>query len=314
MDAKSSYIIISLAIALVVLIIILSSLKSLKNNTDSLIIDQDCWNSVAIHTNLVKLSQNEITPDLKCPTHIKTIPKKMDEEKANKIIADSWATCWANFHKGQAELFNTSGTYCHTCSIIKFEDRQQLNNLYTYMRTHDVPATNTPYLAYLAPFSTKNTDFIEELPKDLDDQRKKQLGDQISIDNQNFAVIFFYVKGEDEIKDFLLNKRDDLTVTGGILAVLGTSSFVYGSSAFVAGLSAAATGGASLSWTPVGWVILGATAVTAGGYLIYQVWTAGERPQWITFTAFMPYNQETLESLGCEYAPADTTFNNQQNN
>ncbi len=312
MNSKSSYIIIGIAIALVVLIIFISFLASLKKSADSLIIDQNCWNSVAIHSKLVQVSSSEITPDLDCPTHIINIPKKFTDEQADKKIADSWAGCWANFHKGRAELFNASGTYCHTCSIVKFEDRQQLNNLYTYMRTKHVPGTDTQYLAYLAPFSTKQTDFIDSLPKDLDEQRKKELGDSIEIKDQDFAVIFFYAKGEDSIKDFLLNKREGLTVTGGIIAVLGTASFVYGSSAFVASLSAAAMSGAALSWTPAGWVILGATAVAAGGYLIYEVWTAGERPQWITFTAFMPYNQEKLESLGCEYAPADTTFNNEQ--
>lgn len=308
MEEKTIYYIIGIIIPIVFLILVLSGLVSLKSNMNNVIIDQECWNSIEIHSRLVQATKSEVTPDINCPTKFETIKKSEKEKNVNKEIASAWANCWGNWHRGRVELFNSSGSYCHICNIITFEDRSELKNLYTYLNTYTVPGTQMKYFQYLSPFSTESIEYVQDIPEELDETRKKQLGDYITLNNEDYAIIFFYAKGEDQITKFLNNKRTETVLAGSGLAILGVGVTTVAAAAFASALTAAATTGASLSWTPLGWVILGVTAITAGGVLIYAALTAGDNPQWITFSAFLPYNEETLESLGCDIAPVRAAF------
>ena len=294
-----------LIIIVIILLLFVGYFAFLNNTANELIIDQTCWNDVALHSKLVGATKAEVTPDIKCPTHQETIKKSDSDEEASQKIATAWARCWANWHRGQAVLFNDTGTYCHVCHIFTFENREQLEGLYTYMRTHNVPGTEMNYLNYLTPFSTQETGYVEYFPTELSEDQKKEVGETLDLENDKYAIIFLYAKGQSNIDELMQGNRLELLLGGTGLAFIGVSTALYGIAGISTALTAAATTGAAMSWNPVGWAILGATAVAAAGTIIYAAIEAGEPPQWMAVTFFVPYNPDTIEALGCKVAPAD---------
>ncbi|MBW2990156.1 hypothetical protein KY348_00455 [Candidatus Woesearchaeota archaeon] len=271
---------------IIVLAVFIFFLVKIKIHALKIVEDSECKASIISHATLLRVTGEDTTPDIHCPTKYYTLPKESNEE-IKHYIADSLKTCWGTWGKGELQLFNQQGYYCHVCSVIDFDDKtkkiQGLNNYLINTPTDkDTPLT---YMDYLTGYASEKAD-----PALIQEVQEKGFSDTIHT-SKPYAVMFVYAKGKTGVKAFL-DGMDALglgTTGGGI-----TTGLALGSAAGI-GLAAAgvASGGAAI-------VIAG--AVTAAGGVIGYI--TADDTHWIALTLFTEYNAETLKSIGCEIAPA----------
>jgi len=289
-----------LAILAVVIILVfgLFVFKAYTNFRDKMSV-QSCKNSIEAHTAVATLSAKEMFTDIKCPTSEITIK---DNKKAKEILAEDMHRCWYIWGQGQGEYFKGAGSFCQVCGIYQFGDKgQEIDGFMKYLETQPIQVKYSgdiqgiSYQDYLQGYSTPNSAAkVGNKMQDFSD------GDFLNT-SQKYATIFVYASGKDYIDKVLEGGgRTALGATGLGAVILGTAGGIYGVNALGATIMTALTTVETVNfWNPVGWIAGGVTLVSAGVYAVYKATHPGE-PEWISFVAFRPYDNETLNSLGCE--------------
>jgi hypothetical protein len=260
-----------------------------------------CKDSITAHTAIAKGTFREVITDIKCPTEEITIK---DNDKAKEIIAEDMHRCWYIWNQGKGQYFKGEGNFCHICGIYQFEDKgEKIKGFTKYLSTQEIKLTysdDTPgisYVDYFQGYKTPNSaDLVNMQPKELSQH------DFINT-SQKYATIFMYASGKDAINLALENGgRSTAAVGGGLTLMLGVAAAGYGAYAtigVVTALTAGATFGTVNIWNPVGWVVLGATGIATGIYVLYNVLHPGE-PQYVSFIVFRPYNVEEFSKMSCD--------------
>jgi hypothetical protein len=274
----------TLAILAVATIIVFSVFvyKAYINFRDKMTI-QSCKNSVEAHTVIATRTAREMFTDIKCPT--KDIIIK-DNRKAKDIIAEDMHRCWYIWGQGTGQYFQGSGTFCQVCGIYQFGDKeQQVNGFMNYLGTQPIKVKyagdiqGTTYADYFAGVSTpKSAQMVKMNVATLSDV------DYINT-SQRYATIFVYASGKKFIQQ---------AMEGGGRSTLGTVG-MFG----LLGGTAAVGVGIFIASNPVGWVVGGVLAVGVGVGAIWEALHVVE-PESVQFIVFRPYNNQTLDDIGCE--------------
>jgi hypothetical protein len=266
-----------------------------------------CKSSIEAHSIVATGTASEMFTDIKCPTQEITI-KKLKTAKAT--IAEDMHRCWYIWGEGKGQYFKGDGTFCHICSVYQFGDKgQEVRGFMNYLETEPLKVkypgesnTGISYQDYFNGYSTPNS------AKMVNNNQIQSLAELDVIDtSQKYATIFIYASGKDNIEKVLEGNRMAVGTAGGIMILAGTAAVggsVAGISASLgAALEIALAAGTATAWNPVGWVILGVTGVVAavvGGVMMYNALFNNDNPEWVSFIAFRPYDEKSLDSLGCQ--------------
>ncbi|MBI4450507.1 hypothetical protein HY642_00905 [Candidatus Woesearchaeota archaeon] len=246
-----------------------------------------CKNSVLANAGanfLLGQFANSIT----CPTEDIRITEKEDD-KIKQKLADELASCWDAFGEGKLQLFGMQGVFCIICDRITFSKQGKLGHMTEWLAAHRLPNGKLTYADYLLGYETEK---VHELTADasrfnINDPR---LENQIDM-TQTYADGIVYVRGEGAIVQFFGDaSKSDLVIGGGVIG--GASG------ALIAGL---------LVGSPVGWIAGAIWAVTTIAGAATGAWTLDqliEKPQHLAITFLAPYTKDTIQKLGCQYAPA----------
>ncbi len=135
------------AVALVILTTIIMQNAPGKEDLEN----QRCRRSVAA-AYAAKMTGQELIDEVKCPFRWKELDKP-SKEKAEEVIAESMAVCWANFHRGSLDIFDAKNAkFCVPCSIIEIKDVDweiEGKDFLSYLNSTNVPGMKTSYLAFL---------------------------------------------------------------------------------------------------------------------------------------------------------------------
>jgi len=244
---------------------------------------QSCKDSIEAHSAVAKLTARDIFTDIKCPTSEITIK---DNNKAKETLAEDMHRCWYIWGQGSGQYFEGAGTFCQVCGIYQFGDKgQKIDGFMEYLGTQSLEVKypgdvqGTKYADYFAGVSTPKS--AEMVNKGIDALSKIDYIDT----SQRYATIFVYASGKDYIQKAL---------EGGGRSTLGTVG-LFG----VVGGTAAVGAGIFVVSNPVGWIVGG---VAAAGVGVAAIWTAMHvvEPESVQFIVFRPYDNETLNNLGCE--------------
>lgn len=279
-------------LAIVIILFIAFLIWRFFDNAKEKLEIQDCRNSIGAHALLAKVSQREIFTDIKCQTRELNIDAK-NHENAKRVMAEDMRRCWYEWQKGNAQLFEGEGIFCHVCGVYSFKQKdQKIERFATFLLTENIKIRSVypedtqkmTYMQYFQGFTTEQIDEIEKFPKN------GTFADSAIIDtSKKYATIFVYASGKDEIEEYLEGGgRSTALVAGGVSVALG----------------ATAIGAAFIVSNPVGWVVGGVLAVTAGVIAIYNALTP-EEPQWMSIVQFMEYNSTEINELGCQYLAAN---------
>ena len=227
----------------------------------------------------------------KCKTEYVNVQKG----KEMQTISESMAGCWDKYLEGKQRLFETEdNTYCAFCSVLTFNDKNQISGLTDYLMQNEAKGKNKKYFEYLTDVKITN-----DVMQVVENENLKKL---YKIDTSKpLAVIFLMSKNI--YPDSLL--KLSAVQTGGIGAIAGGAA---GATA-VAGLlvysgvgvcfgGAAVTLGAScvLGGLLIGiGTIVGAAGGGGAGLMVGSV----HDPDIDAKILLVPYTKEDLSKLKC---------------
>lgn len=280
--------------AIIMVFIIIMADRFYENAKEKMEI-QDCRNSIGAHALLAKTSQREIFTDIKCQTRELTIDAS-NHETARKEIAEDMRRCWYEWQKGNAQLFEGEGIFCHICSVYDFKQKdQKIEQFATFLLKENIEIRSIypedtqkmTYMQYFQGYRTKDIDNIEKTPKTGD------FKDTAAIDtSKKYTSIFVYASGKTNMQTFMEGGyRTTALIGGGTVAGLGAMAAAKGVVVLIAG-------------GPPGWIIGGVIVLGIGAYALYEALTPVD-PQWMSVIQFMEYDDQKIKELGCQYLAAN---------
>ncbi|MBN1792556.1 hypothetical protein JW826_02635 [Candidatus Woesearchaeota archaeon] len=276
--------------ALIVLIIFLvNTNKSIANSLE----DEECASSIVSHSTLLRVSGGSNAPNILCPTKY-PVASASSPEEVKKAFAEALRVCWGTWGRGELQLFEREGRYCHVCSVIEFRNKRiKADDFSKYLSENIIPASAgkepETYARYLKYFSTDAPQ--DEVKKAIEDLR----GEGNLDSSKRYAVMFFYAKGEDNIETFLraISTVDNKPVGGAVAGgVLGGAAAVGGTFLLVS--------------NPAGWTVLavGAVGIAAGAVVGgVSAWADANDPEYMAMTMITEYDSEKLKRMGCTEVP-----------
>ena len=275
-----TYSMVSILIILVTAFILLKFEGKIKEVYAEAIEKQTCKTSVKAHA-LLKLKYADFSGEINCPTiYLKINDKKEDITK--KKIADAMYDCWDQYGKGELELFSDDSVYCAICHRLTFDKEIKINEFTKYLATKQAPGGKVTYLQFLNTKKTQNTDSIMEL-------ENKKVADSIDASKNNeYAVIFTYIKGRQNWEYYTEKSKYYLPAGGTIALSFGSAYLAYTSTSFII---------ASLVAAPAAPLLLIGGGIATLGYF-YNV------PfEHIALISFIPYDAQSLQNLNCKEIP-----------
>jgi hypothetical protein len=279
-----------LAVAAIIILVIFAN-KVYVGMKEKLM-TSSCKDSIEAHRILASTTDGEFFSDIKCPTkeiRIKSL------KTAKETIAEDMHRCWYIWNKGDGRYFEGEGTFCHICSVYRFQEpERKVEGMAKYLATASIKVKypgdrpGISYMDYFQGFETPNSAKLVSQSS----YNNIESSDYLNT-SQRYATIFVYASGKTAITTMLEGGgKSTLTATGGTLAIVG---------GLAGGLGIATAIGIANVWNPIGWFTLAGVGITAGGIALYTAFFGDSDPEWVSFIVLREYNQETLETLGCQY-------------
>jgi len=277
-----------LIITFVSVLIILMAVLAAKSLMSRTVDKVDCAGQVVANSFVSDLSKGSYAPEINCPSKDEPIPAGSTDEQVKARIAADMVDCWKQWGKGDLLLFDDDKIYCHVCSFIEFEDKKgEVPGLFTYLIREEALGTGKKYIDYLSP--------KHEGPRYTDLQNPRL--DSGSIDkSKNYAVIFYYLRGE-EAYDFFITKIAKDNIGRGLAA--GGGFMVGGAVGYTAVTAVCifSTFGTCAIPAAIGGLSVG---LLSGGIAQYFV---DEPPNYASFILFRELSEESIEGMGCQWSP-----------
>lgn len=270
-----------------------------------------CKGSVLRNAQL-RISGIEFPTDIRCPAR-NVLIKEKDSGKANDLIAREMYYCWDQYGEGKLNLFKDESTFCAVCSFIRVETPNPVTGLQEYLIQTQIPdKSGRRYSDYLTGFQTSRAEAVLGAIKN-EPVVQKNMQSSLPGGKSDYAIIFVYAKGNDQVKRILNHLSLSTTesrigLAYGAFLGLGAGAAVGGAAAtglMVAGAVGVASG-------PPGWVVIGAASAIglAGGGIVgweTSFLASPKVPEWASFTMLNEWNRENtakaLQNLGCDYFP-----------
>lgn len=277
--------VVSLVIVLLVLIVLVINLRnSFFIDTDSPI----CASQIRGHSALAAVSNDQVAPQISCPTEIIS-QQVTGSAEANSLIAEQMAKCWSQWGRGEISLFGRQeGTYCHICSMVTIGGVSEVRGLPEYLK--QTQYRDVTYDAYL-------TNGMGSMATVAD----WSMGTQEPI-----AVVFHYSKGLTG-----LQRIHDMIITAGLGgnpgtgAIRGAGAGAVGAGAglFAIGVAAGVVGAPVVIPGVVATTIVVGGATLGGGTGLLASMHARPEMNTTALVVVRPLNQDEITQLGCQYAP-----------
>jgi len=263
-----------------------------KNQQAPKAIDNMCKSSVITNSRL-RVGIFSFAKEIKCKTQEWRLDEKNTDEAKAKIAYRLYK-CADNFGNGKLNLFSeSSGTFCAICDIIDVK-RETITGFDEYLNTHNPPGINVSYSQYLIGSETPN--FNEVIRQKLASLTPKFESNANIENNKKYAIIFVYVKGQDNVKKFVDTITGHTTAAKVGYGLGGATGFSVGI-AVISTVAAVSTGGISLGAAAIIMAVSTATGTAAGITAAYAI---TDMPEYMGFTYLTEYNDYNIRALQCD--------------
>ncbi len=214
-------------------------------------------------------------------------------DQIKKELADLYLNVCDEFYQGTLNVFGTEETtFCVIRDKISFSRKGLLiTDFEKYLAENKIRNSELSYLEFCSGYTTKN--------KVFGTQELKQMENYNIDTNKEYAIIFVYAKGEEEIKEILNLVAG--TSESHIITYIGTGLIVGGGVLVY-------TGYGSLAGVPL---IIAGKAIAGGGLALATVGSVlnyftneNVGMEWASFFLIREFNEEELKKLNCEYLPS----------
>ncbi len=289
-----------LAVGALFIIVAVVLINNIIFKSEDSISNSPCYQSVR-QQSFLNTNVRFFSSGLNCPLKRSEISSS-DKSVIKNVLADEMLDCWETFGKGDLELFSgEEGTFCHICSHIIVPDNAKLFQSEFLEYLNSTAKTGNPlnngktYSQLLSPSQRDAENFFTG--EQLSSLKSSDFSLVDTSQSKDYAVVFWYIKGKDHMKDFFAKARSaspGIAVTAGGVGLVAVGIIV---------LKVAGGAVSAIIVGTVGWpLVLGGAAVALiGGWISYGIWGyARESPSWMAQTLIMPYDENVLSNLGCE--------------
>src|SRR3989338_4728503 len=290
--------VIFMLLAIIILMILFMSQTRMKEIYKDLTNKNVCKSSVramdiiSIKNLAVSDQHGSLFSDIKCPMQNIEIKSKNPEDIKRELARHYYNVC-DEFGQGTLNLFgNRETTFCVIRDKITFSNKGIIiEDFGKYLAETDIPGKGLKYSEFCSGFKTERAEVFAK--NDV-----AQLPDMPLDTNKEYVIIYVYIKGEEELREFTS-------------LAFGTSS-AHITQYIGAGLI---VGGGYLMYTGKG-AILGIPMLIGGNLVvggfktlsIGLIWNAltnkDLKMEWASFFLIREFNEEELKKLPCEYLPA----------
>lgn len=263
--------------------------------------DINCAAQVRASAAISDIRKGKVAPDITCPTREVIFKSGVKDITIHEELADEMKWCWDTWGNGELVLFNEDGTYCHICSVARFEGNRQVPGFREYLHEEIVPRTEVTYMEYFSP-QYLGTRYMTEEGKHSRLREEQILTTPFEM-SQDHAIIFYQIRGERQVKDFFIKMSQDAIDRPAAAIGAGGAAFAIGGT-IAGGAAFVACGVVTLSAC---WWISGGVALAAGSmagiptaYLAQEI--ADDPPHHMALLVFRPLETSDIDSLGCEYS------------
>jgi hypothetical protein len=294
-DHPVNFVLIFVSMVLILLVSILVFIGIKRALFDD-IPDGACAREIRAHATAVKFTEGTAAPTIKCPTRVLNLDTQ-DEVVVNKVLAEEMKRCWAQWGRGQYDLFGKDidsredGMYCHVCSMMYVEGIAETTSFPAFLDAN-MATKDLTYAQYLTG-ETTGTYFDQE-------PLKVPATIRIPLD-EPVGVIFYYAKGQTGTERFVAKVLG--TPAQGAIKGAAAGASVGAVTVFGLGLVAGTVGAP---------VVIGGFAATT---IVMMTTSAGgaaglwasvyEVPHLDTMSGVVarPLTSGQMLGLGCTYAP-----------
>jgi hypothetical protein len=245
-----------------------------------------------------------------------------------RALAEEMRVCWKEWLKGEEEMFEEdNGIFCHVCSIVDFKHKnKQIEDFRKYLSITNIPDGSQKYQQYLSAYMSMDVsefrskygvseltieqiqDKAEGVPVrtlESDEEIPDQFSDVPIDTSKEYATIFLYVKGMDNIEKTLkffdrVSQHEQVYVVGGGSIIVGVG--------ILGALKAGGASAAVLTVTGVGAVavpVLIVGGLIVGGVFLYDnIMSEKDVTNVLAKPVLVEWNADTLIEMGCEISPA----------
>lgn len=289
-----SFVIILLVIMtiMVVMLVFSGRIREIYQNT----LDKNICKSSVYSQHLASIKNIAMDSDIKCPMQRIEIREK-EPEQIKKKMADLYANVCNEFGQGTLNLFGErETTFCVIRDKISFRHKDIIIEDFTkYLTETYMPNKDVTYAQYCSGFKTERG---EEFFKG----NINQLENAIIDTNKEYVIMFVYVKGEEEWREFA--------------EFFGTSSkaqkgMYLGFGLMFAGYGLSATGAGSIIGLPLAYtgkvMLAGGSVLTGASALLNWFTNQDIKMEWVSSFVIREFDEEVLKELNpkCKYLPAE---------
>lgn len=285
--------ILAILVVIVTIIIILLFQARLKEIYTNLTSKNICKSSVKA-MDVVSIKNIAISSDIKCPLQRIEIKEKNPEQIKREFARLYYNVC-DEFGQGSLNLFGKrETTFCVIRDKITFSQKDAIiNDFGKYLAEENIPGQQLTYAEFCSGYKTGRA---VELFKD---QELAQFSEMPIDTNKEYAVIFVYAKGEEEIREiikFLFGTSEShIAMYIGAGLVTGGGLLVYTGKGAVLGVPLVIAGKA---------IAGGGLALFSGASLVNYFTNENLKMEWASFFLIREFNEDELKKLPCEYLPA----------
>lgn len=295
MDNTINYGFVFVVIFILILFVAATSWASLKEAYNKAAEKQICKTSVLTHSRL-KLKYADFSGKINCPK----IELKIDDKDENAVkgqIASSMFDCWDKYGRGKLELFSDDNVYCTICTRITLNKDIKVKGITDYLSNAH---PENEKLNYLQLFTTEKPG-ESEYSKYLASLGNRKIEDVLDASvNNEYAVVFTYIKGKEKIKNYWEKTKYTAPAVGTVALGFAVVKLGIGAGGVISAFLTPFVG------VPVGTFIslTGGAMIVGGTYWAgFAAYFSGVPFEHAAFLSFIPYDAESLQSLNCNEIP-----------
>ena len=286
----------AITLILVIMVIMLLFEKRIGESYMNIVDKTACKSSVNAQR-LTTIKNIALPVNIRCPMQRIEIDKKTKEEIKREFAQHYYDVC-DEFGQGAINLFGKrETTFCVIRDKISFKKKGLvIDDFAEYLAETEILGKREKYMDFCSGYKTeRGKEFFTG--EDL-----KQLKNVPIDTDKEYAIMFVYIKGEEEIREaikfFFGTSKSHIAmyigvgmiVTGRVLTATGKGS-VIGIPLWIAGEMLTKTKGI--------WVVL-----TSIGAAVNYFTNPDIKMEWVSFFLIREFDEEAFKELKCKYLPA----------
>ncbi|MDP3766224.1 MAG: hypothetical protein Q8R04_06960 [Nanoarchaeota archaeon] len=286
---------VAIIILILVIMIIMIVFETRTGEIYNSLINKYTCKSSAKSMDIASIKNIALPSDIKCPLQRIEIDQK-EPGKIKEELAKFYYDVCDEFGQGTFNLFGKrEKTFCVVRDRISFKNKDiKINDFGKYLAETKIPGKKLAYSEFCSGFQTERAENI------FGNMNLEQFKDPLIDTNKEYAIIFVYAKGEEQIRElvkFLFGTSEShISMYIGTGLIVGGGILIYTVKGSIIGIPLVISGKILAG---------GGLSLLGGGAILNYFTNQNIKMEWASFFLIREFDEQELKKLPCEYLPAE---------